>query len=259
MARRLGLTGLIGVLALAALTLSGCLGVDVSTKFNGDGSGVMTMKLQISQMLLQMGEEQGRPPVPLTKEELEKAYAKLDGVKVQSVTQENNEKDRVITAVISFKDFGVFRGTDDLAGTGAQLTKENGLSVYRVLVGEPPKPRATAPPGKDIGSTEQPTPETGAQQPLKTEAQPAESGGRAAQEPAAKESSADAAAQDEAMTAMIKGLMAGYSIQYSVSAPKKIVSHTVGELSADGKTVTFSMPIADYMDVKEPIQFEVKW
>ena len=250
MVRRLGLAGVIGVLALAALTLSGCLGVDVSTKFNGDGSGVMTMKLQISQMLLQMGEQQGSPPVPLTKEDLEKAYAKLDGVKVESVTQENTEKDRVITAVISFKDFGVFKGTDDLAGTGARLTKENGLSVYRVLVGEPPKPPAATASVEANGSTEPSQ---------KTEGAPAQSGTDAGPAPPAADPSADAAGQDEAMTAMIKSLMAGYSIQYSVSAPKKIVSHSVGELSADGKTVTFSLPMADYMDVKEPIQFEVKW
>ncbi len=253
--RKLSRVALIGALVLAALALSGCLGVDVSTKFNGDGSGVMTMKLQISQMLLQMGEEQGSPPpVPLSKEELEKAYSQLDGVKVESVTQENNEKDRVITAVISFKDFGVFQGTDDLAGTGAQLTKEDGLSVYRVLVGEPPKPPAaklTTTDGADGSVDQQVAPTTAA--PL------VEEGGESAAAPLAPESSADTAAQEEAMTAMIKGLMAGYSIQYSVSAPTKIVSHTVGDLSADGKTVTFSMPMADYMDLKEPIQFEVKW
>jgi hypothetical protein len=61
------------------------------------------------------------------------------------------------------------------------------------------------------------------------------------------------------MKAMIKGLMAGYSIKYAVTAPTTIVSHTIGEVSPDGKTVTYSIPMSDYMDLKEPIQFEVKW
>jgi hypothetical protein len=228
----LRVTGLM-VVAIAACTfLSSCLGVDVATKFNKDNSGTMTMKLRISQMLIQMGEEQGSPPVPLTKEDLEKAYESLDGVKVESVEQENTDQDRIITSTISFKSFAVFQGTKDLAGTGARLTKEDGRTVYRVLVGE--KEPAPA----DVVENAPPAPSSSGDSP---------SGGEASQEP------------DESMKAMIKGLMAGYSIKYAVTAPTTIVSHTIGEVSPDGKTVTYSIPMSDYMDLKEPIQFEVKW
>lgn len=236
---------LVLVVAAAALsTLTACLGVDVNTRFNEDGSGTMAMKLRISQMFLQMGQE-GGAPVPLTKEDLEAAYKGLEGVTVRSVTQENTEQDRIITSVVEFKSYSVFGGSKDLAGGGATLSDEGGMTVYRVMIGEPPKttssPRAAAsqsptqPPAEDV---------------------PSNAGAETAEQSAPTQ---DQAAADQAMQAMLKSLVAGYEVSYTVTAPKPIRAHSVGELSADGKTVHYSIAMSDYMDLKQPVMLEVKW
>jgi len=238
---------LLVVALLALFLLTSCLGVDIATKFNSDGSGTMKMKLRISQMLLQMGSGDGEKPVPFTKEDLEASYEGMKGVKLESVDQTETEQDRIITSTVSFKDFSVFESSKDLAGSGATLTKEGNVTVYSVIVGEPPKQQAE-PAASSEGQNSVPPPDS-------------QSAGQSDEQPQNQTAETDAAGKstDEAMQQMIKGLMAGYSLNYSVTAPKPIVSYSVGVVSEDGRTVSYSIKMTDYMELKEPIKFEVKW
>jgi hypothetical protein len=60
---------------------------------------------------------------------------------------------------------------------------------------------------------------------------------------------------------MVKQYFAGYSFVYRVQAPSKIRSHSIGELSADGKTVTYEMPMYEFNSMKnsEPLVMELSW
>lgn len=267
--RALRLLALGLVAALTALMLSSCLGVDMNTRFNADGSGVITMKLQMSKAFLEMSNEEGSSPIPLTKKDFEEAYKDLPGVKVDSVTDQTVKDDRVITAVVSFKDFSAFKDSKDLAGAGASLTKgPDGKMTYSVIVGEPSEPAAQHGAeaavengsGSPTGAAPDGARANGAKGSASAAAPPGGSAGEA--ESSATAGDGSGTPNDEtqaAVDAMMKSMMDGYSLVYSVTAPRPIISHTLGELSNGGRTVTYRIKMADYVDLKEPLTFTVVW
>lgn len=203
------------------MLLTSCLGVHITTRFNGDGSGTVTTKLRISKALLEMSAEQGSSPIPLTKQDLEKAYADLPGVKVESVSETTTDADKIITATVDFRDFSVFKDSKDLAGTGATISVgADGRTTYSVTIGEPQRAQAAIEAGTDAPANKQ---------------------------------------ADQAVTEMFTNLMQGYALEYDVTAPRKILSHSLGDLSADGRTVSYSIPMADLVNLTAPLTFTVVW
>ena len=205
-------------MAAISVLLTSCFGVEMQTVFNEDGSGRMTMKLRVSQMLLEMGEQESGVGVPLSKDDITSQYENLEGVTVLEVTEEDTEEDRIITAVIDFEDFNVLSSEDELPGEDATLETIDGNSVLRILIGPPTDPAAD---------------EEGGDMP------PAE--------------------MDESMLAMMQSFMEGYSMDYRIVAPKKITSHTHGEVDKDGRTLHFAMPMGDFIMIEEPFYLEVVW
>ena len=63
----------------------------------------------------------------------------------------------------------------------------------------------------------------------------------------------------EDMNEMVQSFLEGYMAVYRVVAPNRIKSHSHGELSNNGKTVTFGMPMAEFTQIEEPYIFEVIW
>ena len=221
------------VLLVIAGLLASCLGVGMETRFNADGSGEITMKIRVSQALLEMGEEQTDVPVPISREELEAAYADVDGVTVIEVKEEQTDEDLVIIATIGFDDYSALSNQDDFVGAGAELIEEGGKTIYRITVGEIQQ-------GSDDDAEEE--------------------DGSSSDEKKSEEGSSEGDAEmEEAMKAMMMSFMEGYSIEYRVVAPRRIVSHTHGELSADGLSVEFEIPMGDYISLEEPYVFEVVW
>lgn len=209
------------VLAMALL-LTSCFGVEMKTVFHSDGTGTMTMKLRVSQMLLEMGEEESGVDIPLSKDDISSQYEDLEGVTVVEVTEEDTDEDRIITAVIDFEDFNVLSAEDELPGEDATLETKNGNTILKILIG---------PPGDPAGGSEEGIESTGMP--------PAE--------------------MDESMMAMMQSFMEGYSMDYTIVAPKKITSHTHGEVAKDGRTLTYNMPMGDFIMIEEPYYLEVVW
>jgi len=208
------------IVVVVILLLTSCFGVEMKTVFNADGSGRMTIKFRVSQMLLEMGEEESGVEVPLSKEDLTSQYEGLEGVTVIDVTEEETEEDRIITAVIDFDDFNVLSSEEELPGDEASLEIAGGKSVLKILIGPP------------TGNEEEETAD-GADVP------PAE--------------------MDESMLAMMQSFMEGYSVDYTIVAPKKIVSHSHGEVEKDGKTLVFAMPMGEFIMIEDPYFLEVVW
>jgi hypothetical protein len=67
------------------------------------------------------------------------------------------------------------------------------------------------------------------------------------------------AAMDEETIGMVESMFEGYEFIFSVEAPSPIKEHTVGELSPDKKTVTYTIPVADMMRVKDQLELVIKW
>ena len=202
------------------LILGSCLGVQMETKFNADGSGTVVMKLTVSKAVLEMGEgDDAALDIPLSKEEVEEQFAGIEGITVIGVTEEETEENVTITSIVEFEDFKALLDTEDSPMETATLTEKNGITTYSMTVGEA-KEAALSGDGDDaMGGAE----------------------------------------MDDAMLGMIAAFLEGYSMEYRVTAPKKISRYTHGELSADGRSVSLALPMADYFMLEKPYQFEVEW
>jgi hypothetical protein len=64
---------------------------------------------------------------------------------------------------------------------------------------------------------------------------------------------------DPEMKAMLEQMFAGYELVVIVNAPKRIASHSLGELSADSRSVRYSLPILDMEDLAEETALTVTW
>ncbi|MBT3273299.1 MAG: hypothetical protein HN368_09105 [Spirochaetales bacterium] len=191
----------------------------METSFNADGSGRMTMVFRISQALLQMGEEESGVDIPLSRDDLLAEFEDVDGVTVVDVTEEDTGEDRIITAVLDFDSFNDLAGGDGFPGEEAMLEEKNGKSHFSIMVGQPQGPA-------DDGAD-----------------------------------SAEAAQfeMDDAAKAMVQSFMEGYDLEYRIVAPRKISSYSHGELSPDGRTLVFSLPMGDFFVIEEPYYLEVIW
>ena len=208
------------LITLIILILGSCLGVQMETKFNADGSGTVVMKLTVSKAVLEMGEgDDAALDIPLSKEEVEEQFAGIEGITVIGVTEEETEENVTITSIVEFEDFKALLDTEDSPMETATLTEKNGITTYSMTVGEA-KEAALSGDGDDaMGGAE----------------------------------------MDDAMLGMIAAFLEGYSMEYRVTAPKKISRYTHGELSADGRSVSLALPMADYFMLEKPYQFEVEW
>lgn len=228
-------------IVFTAIAFVSCIGIEMETKFNADGSGEMTIKIKVSRDLLEMGEEgTSGVELPLSEEELEDAYRNVDGVEVIEVSQEETETDRIITATIAFKDFNTFANHEEFPGEGATLREIDGNTEFTMTVGQA-KEEATEASDEnddDSGSTDA------------TDATDAEIG------------DADVPPidlTDDSMVAMVQAFMEGYFVEYRIVAPKKIVRYSDGELSEDGKSVTLKIPMGEYFMIPEPYDLTVVW
>lgn len=61
------------------------------------------------------------------------------------------------------------------------------------------------------------------------------------------------------MEAMLKEMFQGYELVFVVTAPRKVKSHNLGELSADGRTVRYAMPVFEMSGLKEETVLTVVW
>lgn len=211
------------VIMASAFLLCSCIGLQVETVFNADGSGSMRLQMRISKELLQMGEEEGAEmDVPLSKEDLEETYRGVKGVTVREVVQEDTETDRVITALVDFDDFGAVTEVEGFPGQETSLAREGGATVFRTRIGD--KSGAAGLTGGGAAD-----------------------GGRQELE------------LDESMITAIRAFMEGYSFEYRITAPKKVKRHTHGELTNNGRTVVYNMPMGDLIVLDEPFTFEITW
>jgi hypothetical protein len=73
---------------------------------------------------------------------------------------------------------------------------------------------------------------------------------------------ADEESSDETnaeMQAMFEQMFAGYELIVVVNAPSRVKSHNLGDLSSDGRTVRYSLPILDMEALEEETALTVVW
>ncbi len=64
---------------------------------------------------------------------------------------------------------------------------------------------------------------------------------------------------DAASKEMMASFFEGYELSFEVNAPAEITFHNLGELSSNGKTVTYSIPLLEMDSLEEETVLEVRW
>jgi len=212
----------IAAVTCLALLLGSCLGVEFETKFNEDGSGTMYMKVIMSKAVMEMGQESGGDTdmdIPMSTEDIEAQYEGAEGVTLIEATQEETEQDLIMTATVEF---------------------ESLEALVEAEAGDSPVETASL---QREGSNTVFTMVVG-------EAREALEG---------EDTALAEEGMDEAMIAMIEAFLEGYFMEYRVTAPKKVIRHSHGELSENSKSVLLRIPMAEYFTLENPYTFEVVW
>lgn len=176
----------------------------------------MLMRMVISNALLEMGEGDASLDIPLNRQDMESAFADVDGVTLVEVIEEETDEDMIVTAVVDFDRFEALLEANDSPMDSATLRVDGERTIYSLDVGE----------AKMTG---------GGKLPIEVDG------------------------LDEAMLSTIQALLEGYSMEYLITAPSRVIRHSHGELSEDGRSVLLHLPMADYSALDEPYTVEVVW
>jgi hypothetical protein len=207
------------VVLIAAAALTSCLGLEIEMRFTDDGSGTMQMKLTVSKALVEMGADA--------------ADSGLDApLSAEAVREQFAGIEGVELVAVTEEDTG-----DDLV-----ITASIAFDSLEALLVADDSPVGTAVYRRE-GS--------------RTIYEMAFGDAMSAMNP--DELGLDGAEIDEAMIAMVEAFLEGYFMEYRITAPRRIVDHTHGELDSTGRTVTLRMPMAEYFTIDEPYTFHVEW
>ena len=58
---------------------------------------------------------------------------------------------------------------------------------------------------------------------------------------------------------MIETFFQGYDLVYAITVPSQVKSHSLGDLSADGRTVTYTITVPEILKASQPLVLEVDW
>ena len=58
---------------------------------------------------------------------------------------------------------------------------------------------------------------------------------------------------------MIETFFQGYDLVYAITVPLQVKSHSLGYLSADGRTVTYTITVPEILKASQPLVLEVAW
>ncbi len=204
-----------------AILLSSCIGIKSNVSFNRDGTGTINMEYRISKMLTEMAEGEGDIPLPVSEEDMKTAVSGNPNLTLKKVSQREDEKDVYITSEIEFKEVSEFTDLESFGQMPMSLEEKGGEFVFKQRVSE----------GKSEAA---PSGET-------------------------KEGESAPEEMDAASKEMMAAFFEGYELSFKVNAPTEITYHNLGELSANRRSVTYSIPLLEMDSLEEETVLEVRW
>jgi hypothetical protein len=94
-----------GFVVLAALALTACFGVETGIDIKRDGSGTIDMAYRISNEVFMLGTLPGNenaPPLPVGKEDFERAFSRISGMEMTSYSEKTGEQDKIFLIKAKF-------------------------------------------------------------------------------------------------------------------------------------------------------------
>jgi hypothetical protein len=119
---------------LCAAALSSCIGIQSQIRLERDGSGTLQLSYRICQFL----REDGDLPLPVSREDFQRAVAQAPGLRLEALSQREDERDLIIEARLAFD------RVESLNALGPRLglsyTEQGGNRVFRqrLYAGQPP-------------------------------------------------------------------------------------------------------------------------
>jgi hypothetical protein len=206
--------------------MNSCLASEADISIHADGSGRISLKYRVSQMLESLGRLDGNerwPALPVGKADFERSVARIPGLSLLSFSSKeapslNNSlggKDLVTKVSLEFKNpaalLAFWGSSVGVAGSGASLTQRDGKNILRLVLLDP----LTDTINGDLLS-------------------------------------------------LLKDISAGYELTLSMSAPKNAAislspSVSSARVVTQGKKVSVAIGMGDLLDLKDGLAVEISW
>ncbi len=117
------------MLALAALSLASCVGVDATASIARDGSGTLQLHYTISKMAVSFGALEANAkllPFPVSREDFDRTVSGIDGLSLSSYSQKEEAEDLIVDATLAFTTTKSLAAFLDPKGERASFLEEGG-------------------------------------------------------------------------------------------------------------------------------------
>lgn len=129
--------------ALAMITyLSSCIGIESRIDLRADGTGTLTLSYRVSQFMknIDVGREDKRLPLPVSAEDFRRTAAGIEGLRLATVEQREDEQDVHIRAVLEFDDLEALNALGPESGLGLSFARSGEDRVLRQQIAPAAEP-----------------------------------------------------------------------------------------------------------------------
>jgi hypothetical protein len=187
--------------ALFAAALSSCIGVQSQISLGRDGSGTLRLSYRISQFL----RESQDLPLPVSREDFQRAVAAAPGLRLEALSQREDEQDVTIEARIGFDRVEALNALGDRLGLSYSEQEGGRVFRQRLYPGQPPE-------GISAESLK-----------------------------------------------LAETFFQGYEVSLELSSPAPILSHSLGTVSEDKRSLRYQTTILELLKQKDEVTLEVTW
>jgi hypothetical protein len=121
--------------ALLAASLSSCIGIQSQLSLGRDGSGTLRLSYRVSQFL----RESRGLPLPASREDFQRAVAAAPGLRLEALSQREDEQDLTIEARIGFDRVESLNALGERLGLSYGVQEDGRVFRQRLYPGQPPE------------------------------------------------------------------------------------------------------------------------
>jgi hypothetical protein len=127
-----------GFVVLTALMLAACLGTETGINIKRDGSGTINMTYRLANelfMLETLPSNDGEPPFPVGKEDIERTFSRIPGMEMTSYSEKEDEGDRIFSIAAKFDSLDALASYLDGQGDLAAIRYDGGMTSLSMNLG----------------------------------------------------------------------------------------------------------------------------
>lgn len=127
------------LLMITSLFFFSCIGIETDISIGEDGSGSISLEYTINRMLESMGKLDGNErwlPVPVGRVDFERSVSAIDGLRLDSFSQQTDERNIRIQAELQFDNLQALQDFLDSSGRTVRISNENGEQILTMQLTE---------------------------------------------------------------------------------------------------------------------------